>query len=68
MQPLKGISSELLKRYIEARRKIDTEANNIYVITSLLAALEISTDDRIELDPAALGKINQMLNKNILNI
>jgi len=34
----------------------------------MLALLETSGDDTIEIDPVTLGKINQMLNKNILNI
>ena len=37
-------------------------------MTSMLALLETSGDDTIEIDPVTLGKINQMLNKNILNI
>lgn len=63
-----GMSPELLHRYIEMRRKIDIEANTIYSITSMLALLETSGDDRTEIDPVAFGKINQMLNKNILTI
>ena len=50
------------------RCKLDTEANDIFCITSMLELLETSCDDTIEIDPVALGKINQMLNKNILNI
>ena len=37
-------------------------------MTSMLALLDRRGDDTIEIDPVALGKINQMLNKNILNI
>ena len=37
-------------------------------MTSMLALLDRCGDDTIEIDPIALGKINQMLNKNILNI
>ena len=65
---IEGISAEWLHRYVEIRRRIDTEANSIFGITSMLALLETCGDDKIEVDPVALGKINQMLNKNILNI
>ncbi len=65
---IRGISPELLHRYVETRRRIDTEANSIFGITSMLALLETNGDDKIEVDPVALGKISQMLNKNILNI
>ena len=37
-------------------------------MTSMLALLDRCGDDTIEIDPVALGKINQKLNKNILNI
>ena len=35
---------------------------------SMLALLDRYGDDTIEIDPVALGKINQMLNKHIQNI
>ena len=50
------------------RRKLDVEANSIYSITSMLALLETCGDDRIQVDPVALGKVNQRINSNILNI
>lgn len=68
MNSTDGISPVVLSRYVEARRRIDAEANSIFSITSMLALLETCGDDKIEVDPVALGKINQMLNKNILNI
>ena len=58
----------MLSQYVETRRRVDTEANSIFGITSMLALLETCGDDKIEVDPVALGKINQILNKNILNI
>ena len=65
---IKGMSYVMLGRYVEMRHKLNTEANNIFGITSMLALLNRCGDDVIEVDPVALGKINQMLNKNILNI
>jgi len=65
---LEGLNDEWLKRYVETRHRIDTEANSIFNITSMLTLLETNGDDKIEVDPVALGNINQMLNKNILNI
>lgn len=62
------MSFELLQRYVEMRRRVDVEANSIYSITSMLALLETCGDDRVDVDPLALGKINHMLNTNILNI
>ena len=63
-----GISEKQLRRYVDIRHNIDIEANCIYAITSLIALMETCGDDKMEVDPIALGKINQILNKNILNI
>ena len=65
---IEGISAKQLRRYVDVRNSIDTEANSIYAITSILALMETCGDDKMEADPVALGKINQILNKNILNI
>ena len=65
---ISGISPELLRRYIEMRRKVADEAEIVHSITSMLALFETSGDEKIVVDPVALGKINQMLNTNILNI
>ena len=65
---LEGLNVEWLRRYVETRHRIDAEANSIFTITSMLALLETNGDDKIEVDPVALGNINQTLNKNILNI
>ena len=63
-----SLSSELLHRYIEMRRKLDVEADTILSITSMLALLETCGDDTIKVDPVALGRVNQMIKDNILNI
>jgi len=65
---LEELSPDVLYNYVTMRQRIDVEANSIYSITSMLALFEICSDDKAEVDPIALGKINQMLNTNILNI
>ena len=65
---IEGVSNKVLHRYVEMRQRIDVEANSIYSITSMLALIETCGDDKAEVDPVALGKINHLLNKNILNI
>ena len=65
---IEGISTKQLRRYVDTRNSIDIEANSIYAITSLLALMETCGDDKMEIGPVALGKINQILNTNILNI
>lgn len=62
------LSAEWLHRYVEMRRKLDVEAHSIHSIASMLALFETSGDDKIQLDPVALGKVNQNINHNILNI
>jgi len=68
MNSVEGISPELLHRYLVVRCKIYADANSIFGITSMLALLSRCGNDKIKVDPVALGKINQMLNTNILNI
>ena len=62
------LSAEWLHRYVEMRRRLDVEAESIHSITSMLALFETSGDDKIQVDPVALGKVNQKINNNILNI
>ena len=64
---IKGISHDLLRQYVEMRQKIDVETSVVFSITSMLALLETNGNDRIEVDPVALGKINQFLNTKIMN-
>jgi len=65
---LRGMSAEWVLRYVEMRRKLDVEADTILSITSMLALLETCGDDTIKVDPVALGKVNELLKDNILNI
>ena len=63
-----GLNNDWLQRYVKMRHKIDIEANSIYSISSMLALIDRCGDDKIDVDPVALGKINQTINNNILNI
>ena len=65
---INGHNHGMLQRYVEMRHKLDVEANSNFGMPSMLALLTTCGDDVIEVDPVALGKINQTLNKNILNI
>lgn len=68
MSRIKGISREMLQRYVQMRRKIDVDADVIQGITSMLALLGNCGDDCPDFDPVALGQVNRMMNTNILNI
>jgi hypothetical protein len=65
---INDLSAEWLHHYIEMRHKLNTEANSIMCISSMLALVAKCGDDTIEVDPYSLGKINQIINTNILNI
>jgi hypothetical protein len=65
---IEEIPPDLLHRYVEMRHKLDAEASSIFNITSMLALFDNCGDDKLEVDPVALGKLNQTLNSNILNI
>jgi len=68
MASLDGISTQVLIRYVDMRQKLDSEANSIFAVSSMLAQFEKCGDDRVEVDPVALAKVHQMMNDNILNI
>lgn len=65
---IEGINIEMLSRYLEMRNKLNKEANSIFAVTSMLSQYDKFGDDKIEVDPAALGNVHQILNNNILNI
>lgn len=65
---IEGISAEMLSRYVEMRKHIDAEAKTVYCLSSMLALLQQCGDDRIEVDPVALGHINEMISRGMLNI
>ena len=65
---IEGISVEMLCRYVEMRKRIDAEAKTVYCLSSMLALLQQSGDDRIEVDPVALGHVNGMISHSMLNI
>ncbi len=56
---IKGISRKQLRRYVAMREKFDRNAQVVASLSSLLACLRHSGDDRIEVDPVALGNVHQ---------
>ena len=66
---IKGISRHKLCDYVATRQKIDVELQLIYSLSHLLAGFEKnSVDSNMELDPVALGHVNQIINKSVLDI
>jgi len=65
---IEGISVGMLSRYVEMRRSIDAEAKIVHSFSSMLALLQQCGDDRIDVDPVALGHVNEMISNSILNI
>lgn len=65
---IEKLSPELLRCYIDMRKKIDVEANSIHCITSMLMHYRHYGHDHLKIDPNALGEVNQIMNDNILNI
>ena len=49
------MSYEFLYRYVEMRQKVDTEANSIRALSSILALVESCGDDSINVDPLAFS-------------
>jgi hypothetical protein len=65
---VEGISAEMLCRYVEMRKSLDTEAKTILSLSSILALLQHCGDDKIEVDPVILGHVNESISTSILNI
>lgn len=65
---LKGISPKLLSRYVEMRQKISEDTDFIYSQVSLLGIFEEAAEQRIEVDPVALGHIHRLIENRVLNI
>ena len=65
---IKGIDKDHLRRYAEMRHKIDVDQELIYAISSILAMLKRLDDDRLLIDPTALGHVNKLMNNAVMNI
>ena len=65
---IKGISSDLLHRYVAMRCKVDAEAKTIHSLVNLLALLRYSESDVLKVDPVALSQAFQTIEHSILNI
>jgi hypothetical protein len=65
---IEGISTEMLCRYVEMRKSLDAEARTILSLSSILALLQHCGDDKIAIDPAVLGHVNESISTSILNI
>jgi len=65
---MKGIDTDLLKKYIQARHRIDQDKNTIYAISSILSAIKHVDDSQLQLDPYALAVVNELMQKAVLNM
>ena len=65
---IKGVSQDMLHRYVDMRQKFDTEAKTIHSLASLLSLLQHCGDDKLEVDTDALGFVHGLIDKSILNI
>ena len=65
---IEGISVEMLFKYVEMRRSIDAEAKTAHSLASMLALLQKCGDDKLEVDPVALGHVNELISNSVLNI
>lgn len=58
---IKGMDSETIRRYADARKKIDQNADMICCISMVFSVFEDWPDDRIEISAFALGKLNSLM-------
>lgn len=63
------ISHKMIREYVATRQHLDEELRLIYSLSHILASFEKNAiDENLELDPVALGHLNQQINTSILNI
>ncbi|MCH6259169.1 hypothetical protein MLD52_21610 [Puniceicoccaceae bacterium K14] len=61
MKAIEGMDADTIRRYAEARKKVDENADLIICITSVFSVFEEWPDDRIAISPFALGKLNDLM-------
>jgi len=65
---IEGINAEMLSRYVEMRKCIDAEAKTAHSLASMLALIKYCGVDTLEVDPVALGHVNELISNSVLNI
>lgn len=65
---IKGMDAETIRRYAEARKKIDPSTDLICCLSSIFSTFEDWSDDRVELSAFAVGKLNDMMNLHACRI
>ena len=65
---IKGVSKEMLRCYVDMRQKVDAEAETIQSLANLLALFRQCGDDKIHVDPVALGHVHSLIESSFLNI
>ncbi len=65
---IKGMNTEMLRSYLEARKKIDENANMISSISSMLSLVGDAGEDTINIDPFSLAYLHRIINRDIHNI
>jgi len=65
---IEEIENNLLRKYVETRRKIHQDKQTIYAISSILAVFSNMDDDRLVVDPHALGHLNEFMSTAVLNV
>ena len=65
---IEGIENNLLRKYVETRRKIHQDKKTIYAISSIFAIFSNMDNDRVVVDPHALGHLNELMSTAVLNM
>ena len=65
---IEGVSEEMLRRYVAMRHKLDGETKLIQSMAGLLSLLQLSNDDKMDVDPTALGSVQSLIEHSIVNI
>ena len=65
---VEGISSDVLERYVRARKAITKHTDRIVAVAHLMGLLKHCGDDAVEVSPASLAVVADMIDQDICAI
>jgi hypothetical protein len=66
--PIKGIDTNMLRRYLDTRKTIAKKADRIVALSHVLSLLKHCPDDTVPVSPAALASCAEMINSDLCGI
>lgn len=62
------ISPQVLRRYVEIRHIIQQDIKTLHALSSVMAMFKEMHDDKVVIDPQAIGRVYELMNHAVSNI